>query len=298
MIRRQGGDHLFLLEDKERAAYFMNDLENVLGEGGHQVLFYPRSARIPYQEEGTDNANVAMRAEVMSKLGALRGKVCIVSFPEAVAEQVTTRKELKRNTYTIKRGDRISQDFLDDILIDYGFEKVDYVYEPGQYAIRGGIVDIFSFAFDHPYRIELFGDEVDGIRKFDPADQLSVGKMDRAVIVPDVGDQMLKEEREPFLDFLGRGLHSVGMGRARRGGPARQGGREGPGVSMTGGRAKPRHCGPESSTPQDFGSSAGWPFTGWWSSAGREALRTGLWSILDRRTSLGSTRTSTCSQSI
>ena len=203
MIRRQGGDHLFLLEDKERAAYFMNDLENVLGEGGHQVLFYPRSARIPYQEEGTDNANVAMRAEVMSKLSALRGKVCIVSFPEAVAEQVTTRKELKRNTYTIKRGDRISQDFLDDILIDYGFEKVDYVYEPGQYAIRGGIVDIFSFAFDHPYRIELFGDEVDGIRKFDPADQLSVGKMDRAVIVPDVGDQMLKEEREPFLDFLG-----------------------------------------------------------------------------------------------
>ena len=80
---------------------------------------------------------------------------------------------------------------------------MEYVYEPGQYAIRGGIVDIFSFAFDHPYRIELFGDEVDGIRKFDPADQLSVGKMDRAVIVPDVGDQLLKEEREPFLDFLG-----------------------------------------------------------------------------------------------
>ena len=91
-VQRNGGDHLFLLEDKERAAYFMNDLENLLGEGGHQVLFYPRSARIPYQEEGTDNANVAMRAEVMSKLGALRGKVCIVSFPEAVAEQVTTRK--------------------------------------------------------------------------------------------------------------------------------------------------------------------------------------------------------------
>lgn len=203
MIQRHGGDHLFLLEDKERAAYFMNDLENLLGEEGHQVLFYPRSARVPYQEQGTDNANVAMRAEVLSKVSALRGKVCIVSFPEAVAEQVTTRKELKRNTYTIKRGDRISQDFLDDILIDYGFEKVEYVYEPGQYAIRGGIVDIFSFAFDHPYRIELFGDEVDGIRKFDPSDQLSVGKMDRAVIVPDVGDQLLKEEREPFLEFLG-----------------------------------------------------------------------------------------------
>ena len=203
VIRRHGGDHLFLLEDKERAAYFMNDLENLLGDEGHQVLFYPRSARVPYQEQGTDNANVAMRAEVMSKVSALRGKVCIVSFPEAVAEQVTTRKELKRNTYTIKRGDRISQDFLDDILIDYGFEKVEYVYEPGQYAIRGGIVDIFSFAFDHPYRIELFGDEVDGIRKFDPSDQLSVGKMDRAVIVPDVGDQLLKEEREPFLEFLG-----------------------------------------------------------------------------------------------
>ena len=131
VVKRQGGDHLFLLEDKERAAYFMNDLETLLGEGGHQILFYPRSARIPYQEEGADNANIAMRAEVMSKLGALRGKVCVVSFPEAVAEQVTTRKELTKNTYTIQRGDRISQDFLDELLIDYGFEKVEYVYEPG-----------------------------------------------------------------------------------------------------------------------------------------------------------------------
>ena len=202
-VKRNGGDHLFLLEDKERAAYFMNDLETLLGEGGHQVLFYPRSARIPYQEEGADNANVAMRAEVMNKLEALRGKVCVVSFPEAVAEQVTTRKQLKGNTYTIQRGDHISQDFIDELLIDYGFEKVEYVYEPGEYAIRGGIIDIFSYAFDHPYRIELFGDEVDGIRKFDPADQLSVGKMDRAVIVPDVQDQLVKEAREPFLEFLG-----------------------------------------------------------------------------------------------
>ena len=80
---------------------------------------------------------------------------------------------------------------------------MEYVYEPGEYAIRGGIMDIFSFAFDHPYRIELFGDEVDGIRKFDPADQLSVGKMDRAVIVPDVQDQLVREAREPFLEFLG-----------------------------------------------------------------------------------------------
>ena len=181
----------------------MNDLETLLGEGGHQVLFYLRSARIPYQEEGADNANVAMRAEVMNKLEALRGKVCVVSFPEAVAEQVTTRKQLKGNTYSIQRGDRISQDFVDELLIDYGFEKVEYVYELGEYAIRGGIIEILSYAFDHPYRIELFGDEVDGIRKFDPADQLSVGKMDRAVIVPDVQDQLVKEAREPFLEFLG-----------------------------------------------------------------------------------------------
>ena len=201
-VKRNGGDHLFLLEDKERAAYFMNDLETLLGEDGHQVLFYPRSARVPYQEEGADNANVAMRAEVMNKLEALRGKVCVVSFPEAVAEQVTTRKQLKGNTYTI----HWSADFP-------GFHRRAahrlwvregrIVYEPGEYAIRGGIIDIFSYAFDHPYRIELFGDEVDGIRKFDPADQLSVGKMDRAVIVPDVQDQLVKEAREPFLEFLG-----------------------------------------------------------------------------------------------
>ena len=131
---------------------------------------------------------------------------------------------------------------MDDILIDYGFEKVDYVYEPGQYAIRGGIVDIFSFAFDHPYRIELFGDEVDGIRKFDPSDQLSVGKMDRAVIVPDVGDQMLKEEREPFLGVSWAKAARCGLGmcvvwltsstkRSIR-----------PRLFMTGGRDRPRLC--------------------------------------------------------
>ncbi len=212
--------------------------------------------------------------------------MCIVSFPEAVAEQVTTRKELKRNTYTIKRGDRISQDFLDDILIDYGFEKVDYVYEPGQYAIRGGIVDIFSFAFDHPYRIELFGDEVDGIRKFDPADQLSVGKMDRAVIVPDVGDQMLKEEREPFLDFLGE-TAQCGLGTCAAWWTSSTKRSIRPRRFMTAGPAKPMRCAPVRCTPQDCGSSADWRFTAWWNLVVRAALPTGPWWTLVKRTSLG-----------
>ncbi len=201
------GDFLFVLEDKERAAYFLNDLEAALEGSDRQAVFFPRSARVPYQAEKTQNANVAMRAEALNKLMAHRGKVCIVSFPEALAEQVITRQKLKKHTYTINRGDTIEQDFLDEILIDYGFEKVDYVYEPGQYSIRGGIVDIFSFAFDHPYRIEMFGDEVEEIRKFNPTDQLSVGVMTRAVIVPDVGDSVLLEGHQPLLEFLGEDAH-------------------------------------------------------------------------------------------
>ncbi|MDG2426456.1 MAG: transcription-repair coupling factor [Flavobacteriales bacterium] len=197
------GDFLFVLEDKERAAYFLNDLETALEGCNRQVLFFPRSARVPYQSEKTENANVAMRAEALSKLMAHRGKVCIVSFPEALAEQVVTRQKLKKHTYTVNRGDVLEQDFLDEILIDYGFEKVDYVYTPGQYSIRGGIVDIFSYAFDHPYRIEMFGDQVEEIRKFDPSDQLSTGVMARAVIIPDVGDTMVVEGHQPLLEFLG-----------------------------------------------------------------------------------------------
>ena len=194
--------HVFVLDDKEQAAYFMNDLQSVL-EDRRPVLFYPRSARVPYSEEATvENANIAMRAEVLNEINGGRDGLLVVTFPEALAEQVITRKELSDQTFTISLGETYTMDFLDEVLLAYDFEKVDFVYEPGQYSMRGGIVDIFSFSFDHPYRIEFFGDDVDSIRKFEPTSQLSVAKMTRATIVPNVGNTSLHEAHEPFFGFL------------------------------------------------------------------------------------------------
>ena len=158
---------------------------------------------MPYAEEGrVENANVAMRAEVLNEINGGRDGLCIVTFPEALAEQVITRQELSNQTFTLSLGESYTMDFLDEVLLAYEFEKVDFVYEPGQYSMRGGIVDIFSFSFDHPYRIEFFGDDVDSIRKFDPTTQLSVAKMTRATIVPNVGNTSLHESHEPFFSFL------------------------------------------------------------------------------------------------
>ncbi len=195
-----GGSHLFVLDDKEQAAYFLNDLEQLLGKD--VPLFFPRSARTPYQEEVTENANIAMRAEVLNEIRVRGTGLVVVSFPEALAERVISRKELNDQTFTIALREQYTMDFLDDVFITYGFHKVDFVYEPGQYAIRGGIVDIFSFSFDYPYRIEFFGDEVESIRKFDPVNQLSVNKMTKAVIVPNIGNSTLHESVEPFFNFL------------------------------------------------------------------------------------------------
>lgn len=193
--------HLFILDDKETAAYFLNDLEQLLGKS-HRILFFPRSARVPYQEEVTENANIAMRAEVLNEINRDGKGLAIVTFGEALAEQVISQRELSEQTFALALGEKYTMDFLDEVFIEYGFSKVDFVYEPGQYAVRGGIVDVFSFSFDHPYRIEFFGDEVESIRKFDPTNQLSINKMTKAVVVPNIGDQALHESVEPFFNFI------------------------------------------------------------------------------------------------
>ncbi|MCC6600611.1 MAG: transcription-repair coupling factor [Crocinitomicaceae bacterium] len=202
---------LFVLEDKEKAAYFMNDLEQLFSVENtddsttkkRNILFFPRSARIAYQEEQTENANVAMRAEVLNELNKAQEPKIIVTYNEAIAEKVVTKKEMSRSTYDIEVGHSLSLEFIDEIFHEFGFEKVDYVYEPGQYAVRGGILDVFSFSFDHPYRIELFGNEVESIRKFDPTTQLSINKMTRATIVPNVSVRHTEEARINLIEFLG-----------------------------------------------------------------------------------------------
>lgn len=200
VFEQLGGTHLVLLDQKEEAIYFQNDLESVAGRD--RVLFFPASSRIPYREEESKNANVLMRAEVLNKINKDQQPVIIVTYPEAISEKVVTKSHLEKNTLEIQSGKTYSIDFIDEVLLEYEFEKVDFVYEPGQFSIRGGIIDIFSFSHEDPYRVEFFGDEVESIRTFDTISQLSKQNMARINIVPNVQDKILRESRESFLEYI------------------------------------------------------------------------------------------------
>jgi len=191
---------LLILNDKEEAAYYLNDLEQMIGE--EDVLFYPGSYRRPYQIEDTDNANVLLRAEVLNRINSRKKPAIIVTYPEALFEKVVTRKELDKNTLKVAVGDKISIDFINEVLFEYEFKRVDFITEPGEFSVRGGIVDVFSFSNDNPYRIEFFGDEVESIRSFDVETQLSIEKQKKITIIPNVENKFFQENRESFLEYI------------------------------------------------------------------------------------------------
>jgi len=191
---------LFIFQDKEEAAYYLNDLEQLIND--QDVLFYPSSYRRPYQIEETDNANVLLRAEVLNRLNSRKKPTIIVSYAEALFEKVVTKKELEKNTLKVAVNDLISIDFINEVLFEYHFKRVDFVSEPGEFSVRGGIVDVFSFSNDHPYRIEFFGNEVDSIRTFDVETQLSIAIQKKIAIIPNVEHKNLQEKRESFLDYI------------------------------------------------------------------------------------------------
>lgn len=193
-------NHLVVLEDKEQAAYFFSDLQYLLGE--KEVFFFPMSYKRPYEYDETENANILMRAETLSNLSAHPGSQLIVTYPEALSEKVITKKSLASNTFVVKVKTQLNQEFLEDFLFSYDFEKTEFVYEAGQFAIRGGIIDVYSFAHDLPYRIELFGDEVESIRSFDPGSQLSVNPVDSVSLMPNIQTRLMQEERQSLLEFL------------------------------------------------------------------------------------------------
>ncbi len=191
---------LILFQDKEEAAYYLNDLEQLIGE--QDVLFYPSSYRRPYQIEETDNANVLLRAEVLNRINSRKKPAVIVSYPEALFEKVVTKKELDKNTLKVSVGDKISIEFINEVLFEYEFKRVDFITEPGEFSVRGGIVDVFSFSNDQPYRIEFFGNEVDSIRSFDIETQLSIKTESKITIIPNVENKIFQENRESFLDYI------------------------------------------------------------------------------------------------
>ncbi len=200
-------NHLIVLPDKEAAAYFLNDLENIFGEKDFEyhkkkILFYPSSYKKTYNLQYQDSTNILMRTEVLKRFGSGKRKSIVVTYPEALAEKVVRKAYLSKNTIKLKRGEASSLDKIADLLIESDFERTDFVYEPGQFAIRGGIIDVFSFTNDHPYRIEFFGDEVESIRSFNPVDQLSIDKLDHITIVPNVQDRKIVEKRVSFISYL------------------------------------------------------------------------------------------------
>ncbi len=191
--------NIVILNDSEEAAYFLNDLENILGDG--QAYFFPASYKKSFTVDEADNSNILMRAEVLSRLNR-NSKTLVVTYPEAISEKVVTRKNLELNSIALRVKDSISISFINEFLLHHEFENVDFVQQAGEYSIRGGIVDIYSFANELPYRIEFFGDDVESIRTFDPETQLSVQAMNHIAIMPNVQKKLLEESRSSFLDFI------------------------------------------------------------------------------------------------
>ncbi len=196
-FNKQAKTHVLICNDKEEAAYHLNDLEAVLGK--QSLLFYPGSYRRPYQIEEVDNANVLQRAEVLNRINNKKDPLVLVTYPDALFEKVVTKKAIEKNTLKIKNGDQLSIDFINEVLFEYQFHRVDFVTEPGEFSVRGGIVDVFSFSHDEPFRVEFFGDEVDSIRTFDVASQLSTNKVNKITIIPNIEHKTQVENRVPFF---------------------------------------------------------------------------------------------------
>ncbi|HEY9001838.1 MAG TPA: transcription-repair coupling factor [Mucilaginibacter sp.] len=194
---------IFVLPDREEAAYFQADLENLTGK---DVLLFPSSYRKAFEFTQPDSSNVLARAEVLNELNHSSefGRL-IVTYPEALAEKVIDRDSLAKNTLEIAVNNKLSIDFINEFLIEYDFERVDFVYEPGQFSIRGGIVDIFSFSHDLPYRVEFFGDFIESIRTFEVESQLSVEQVKTITIVPNVQSKFLTEHNISLLEYVDTG---------------------------------------------------------------------------------------------
>ena len=200
LMSQSGNPILMILDDKEEAAYLLNELETIFKKD--EILFLPGSYRRPYEIEETNNANVVLRTEILNTLNGARKPRCIVTYAEGLFEKVVTRKVLSKNTLKISVGDLLDMDFLNETLFEYEFHRVDFVTEPGEFSIRGGILDVFSYSEKEPYRISLFGDEVESIRKFDLETQLSIEKVNHFTIVPNLENKYIDEIRESFFDYI------------------------------------------------------------------------------------------------
>lgn len=190
--------YVFVLDDAEEAGYFYHDLTQILGD--QEVFYFPSSFRRAVKFGQRDAANEILRTEVISRLSAGHCPLFVVTYPEAVMEKVVSRQKLDEQTLRLHASERVDITFVEETLRAFGFRRVDYVYEPGQFAVRGSILDVFSFSSEWPYRVDFFGDEVDSIRTFEVQTQLSRDKQEEIVIVPELAGYT--QGKVPFTDFL------------------------------------------------------------------------------------------------
>ncbi len=198
----QQWNHIVVLNDAEEAAYFYNSIESITE--AMDLFYFPSSFKTPHNFNLLNPSHVMLRTEALTKISMGGNKKIIVTYPEALFEKVILPRTLQNNIIQIKTNDHLDVNALLQQLVDYGFERTDFVYEPGQLALRGGILDIYSFGNEKPYRIELFGEEVDSIRLFDPANQLSERKLLQVNIIPNVTTQFEQTEQIPLLDFVSK----------------------------------------------------------------------------------------------
>ena len=202
-VAESGGVHVFVAEDRDAAAYLLNDFYNLLDE--RQVYFFPSSWKRSAAYGAEDAQGVVQRTATMHAVRNFTGKgyLVVCTCPEALAERVADAEALQRETITVRVGDRISIEVLEQALVDASFTCVDFVYEPGQYSVRGGIVDVFSYSESKPYRLDFFGDEVDSIRRFNISSQLSSDRLERVEIIPDLNAGTPAAAKVSFARFAG-----------------------------------------------------------------------------------------------
>ena len=192
--------YLFIADDKEAAAYLFNNLENL--SQSNAIHFLPDSFKRPTAFAQINETNTLQRTEIINKISNSKEAELIVTYPEALFEKVIAPKELKKAQIHIEKGEKLDVDTIIEIMVEFGFRREDFVYEPGQFSIRGGIIDIFSYGNEWPYRVDLFDDEVESIRTFDPLSQLSVKNIGRVSIVPNMNTQFNPEDKVSIFNVL------------------------------------------------------------------------------------------------
>ncbi len=199
-FQKQSHSVLLVHENPEQAAYFLNDLERLLNP--NEVLYFPASYRQPYAPETTDNANILLRAEVLKKLSTSKKPRIVVTYPQAVFEKIISQRTLKRIALTLKKNTDVALGHINERLFEMGFERVDFVTAPGEFAVRGGIIDVFSFAYQHPYRIEFFDETVERLSSFDVVTQRSITAFEEIELLPNTSDHDFTDKRKTLLSFF------------------------------------------------------------------------------------------------